>query len=182
MKLPPYFDAPARALMHERWGWPGALALLALAVAALLALGLTPRWSAQAQALLASFEQLASRADKQRATAAASPVAGQTWPAAEQTPERVAGLLRLATPAGLRVVRSSEQAAAGGHLQLSLGAVGSYAALRLYLSHALAADPALVLQHVRLQREDDDAAPLRVEMRWVLLQDGAAPAQPGAAP
>ena len=182
MKLPPIFDAPAQALVRERWGWPGALSLLALAAAALLALGLAPRWSAQAQALVATFEQTASRADRQHATAAAPPASGQAWPSAEQTPERVAGLLRLAAPAGLRVVRSSEQAAAAGHLQLSLGAVGSYGALRSYLSRALAADPALVLQQLRLQRDDDDAAPLRADMRRVLLQDGGAPAQPGAAP
>jgi hypothetical protein len=143
---------------------------------------LAPRWQAQAQARLAGFEQASLRADRQRAAATLPAAAGAVWPPAEQTPERVAGLLRLAAPAGLRVLRSSEQAAGGGHLQLSVSASGTYAAMRAYLSKALAADTALVLQQVRLQRDDDDAAPLRIELRWVLLQDGSAPPRPGAAP
>jgi len=182
MNLPTSIKLPDWAWLRERWGWPGAAAVLALAGAALLGAVLAPRWQAQAQARLAGFEQASLRADRQRAAATLPAAAGAVWPPAEQTPERVAGLLRLAAPAGLRVLRSSEQAAGGGHLQLSVSASGTYAAMRAYLSKALAADTALVLQQVRLQRDDDDAAPLRIELRWVLLQDGSAPPRPGAAP
>ena len=186
MKLPTSIKLPEWAWLRERWGWPGAAALLALAGAVLLGAVLAPRWQAQAQAQLAGFEQASLRANKERAAALLPSLAGAVWPAPEQTPDRVAGLLRLAAPAGLRVLRSSEQAAGGGHLQLSLSASGTYAAMRSYLSKALAADAALVLQQVRLQRDaegdSDDAAPLRIELRWVLLQDGSTPPRPGAAP
>lgn len=168
---------PFWPLWRERLGLPGTLALLALLAAGLLAGVLTPRWQAQADSGVAAAQRslraqaaLKARDAAQRPAAAERPV----WPSAASTPDRAAALLSLAQRSGVSVQRSREQAGDGGHLQVSSSARGSYAALRSYIGEALAEDPALVLERIRLFRSTPDAREIEAELQWTLLQSPAA--------
>lgn len=164
-------------LWRERLGLPGALALVSLAAAAVLAGVLAPRWQVEADTVVAAAQRsLREQAGRQARAAAQRPVVAQRplWPAPDSTPERAAALLSLAQRSGVSVQRSREQAGDGGHLQVSSSARGSYAALRSYIGEALAADPALVLERVRLFRSTPDARELEAELQWTLLQSTAA--------
>ena len=158
----------------------GALALLS---ALMLGAVLAPRWQAQAQA-----QEQATQSDRRAAAAVAvaaavtapsnRPVGSRQamwadWPGAERTPERSAALLQLARRHGLTVQRAREQADPAGHFQLGLSGQASYPALRSFVAAALAADPALVLDRLRLQRAAPAVAELDVDMQWTLLQRAA---------
>ena len=168
----------------------GALALLS---ALMLGAVLAPRWQAQAQA-----QEQATQSDRRAAAAVAVAAAAAVtapsnrpvgsrqamwadWPGAERTPERSAALLQLARRHGLTVQRAREQADPAGHFQLGLSGQASYPALRSFVAAALAADPALVLDRLRLQRAAPAVAELDVDMQWTLLQRAAGPDAAAAA-
>lgn len=162
---------------------PAVVGALSLLAALVLGAALAPRWQAQAQ----MQEQATQRERRAAAAAAVAPVAqighGRStaladWPLAQRTPERSAALLQLARRHGLSVQRAREQADPAGHFQLGLSGQASYPALRSFVAAALAADPALVLDRLRLQRAGPTVAELDVDMQWTLLQRAAAAAAP----
>jgi hypothetical protein len=173
------------------------LAALALLAAATLAWGLTPAWQQAADR-----DQRAAQADqrrwRQRPPPAAAPAAAPSWrsglPAASALDRRFADLLDSALHHGLAVGRSQQQwrdlapgAPASGQpavsaVLVSLQVDGSYADLRAWVADALAADPHLALDALRLQRTGPGSATLNAELQWALLQRAAlrvdAPAEP----
>lgn len=95
------------------------------------------------------------------------------WPAARLTPFRTEQLLNRARREGLRIdVLSERPEPASASHSVELRAVGGYGSLRRYLAYALAEDPALALESLRLQRPASRAAAidgLQLELRWRLL-------------
>ena len=75
--------------------WPGLLGLAALALAALLELGLTQRWQAQSDELQATAERLQRQLRLQRASGAGPEATLQSWqlalPDADQRQQRHVG-------------------------------------------------------------------------------------------
>jgi len=162
---------------------PWALAVTALLGAAALALGLTPRWQADAAAAEQAVQALARRAAARPAAPAATPAPDdaqrllQALAPAAEAPARVAALLALARRHGL-VVDSTRQAwappaAAAAlplqRLQLVIGARGGYIGLRSFVAEALQHDDTLLLDQLRLSRARPDAAELGAELHWSLL-------------
>ena len=175
---------------HPRWralGWPALAGLLALALAAVLALGLTPYWHAQQQALSeqqrTTRQWQAEQARALRATAAQAPAA---WPLAAANDARVAALVELALHHGVTLTGTEQplQLQAAGSVAwqlLNMPARASYADLRGFIAAALQADPALALDALRLRRENAQAEQVDAELRWALGQAAApaVPAEPG---
>jgi len=168
--------SPLRA-EARRWGWPLPAGAGALALAALLAAGLTPRWEAEAEAWRAEARTLRAA----RAPAAPPPEPRPAWPTAARSSDRLATLLEAAERDGVAVRRSQQrlEPVSGAPLQLlrvQQASQGRYADLRRHLAQALATDPALGLERLRLQRPDPQAATLEADLQWVLVQrSGAAP-------
>ena len=160
----------------EGAGWPGLAGALALVLALLLAGVLAPSWRAEADAGRQAAQRVARQAAQQAARAPAPPPAPAEAPLpdAEHTPERAAALLDLAPLHDVNLRHAREQTDAGGQLQLGMTGQASYAALRAFVAAALAADPALVLERVRLQRPTPAAAELEIDLQWTLLQRAAA--------
>ena len=166
-----------------------ALGTLALAAALLLAGWLVPSWQAEtadAQARQRSALRDAARRAAGATNAATDPAAAPlaaALPPAQASGDRLAALLADAAAAGLQVAsmrQARPRPGAGGvlALPLTLQAGGSAAALRRHLAQALAADPALVLDSLRLQRADARSERLEIELRWTLL--AAAPGHTAA--
>lgn len=153
-------------------GWPGAIALLALALAWPLGMVLAPRWLDQAQAL---------RATRPPPPPPAPANAEPQWPAVDDVNDRVAALLRRAAQEGVLVGRSQQRQDDAGpvpRLLLTLSARGGYAELRAFLADALQADPGLALLRLRWRRPDAQTGSLEAELQWSLLASVASPAQP----
>jgi len=191
--------------LSGRGRWLIALTLLALLVAATLAGALTPAWQraadADAQATLA-----AQRAWRQRPLPPVARPAAPGWrsglPDASAADLRLAELLDSALRHGLTVARSQQQwrelapAAQPGAaaqaaaiaaaepgvsaLLLTMQVEGSYADLRSWVGDALAADPQLALDALRLQRPTAASAQFSAELQWALLQRAAAAARDAA--
>jgi hypothetical protein len=170
--------------------WAGcAAALLGTA----LLLGPAARWQAQAdESVLAASRARAGVAIGPAATSPAGAQQPALLPAADRSPDRSARLAQLARRHGVQVQRLREQWDGLGQLQLSLSGTASYLTWRSFIAAALAADPALALDRLRLQRPDPETADLGAETQWTFLHRGAAPVQaarpaaarsnPGAAP
>ena len=169
---------------------------LALGLAALLAAVLAPQWQQQA-----ADEHRAWQAERRSARArpaVAAPPAALPWaaelPGSPDNEARVAALLRSAEQLGVQVQRSQQQWATGAPaaagqpviavLQLSMQAVAPYAALRSWAAQALAADPHLALDALRLQRANAGQAALTAELQWAMLlqADGDSAPAPATAP
>ncbi len=162
---------PLRAL-----GWPGVLAAVCLAGAGVLALHLTPRWQDQADAL--AVQQAALR----RSLRAQAPTTGSAdtpagflaaLPPAEERQQRLADLLEIGLRLGLVQQRSEQRLSVEPEtglerLRVSMPVQGSYAQLRQYLSAALAHDPALGLDSLRLRRAQREGQELQAELSWSL--------------
>lgn len=169
----------------HRWpewvAWAGAAALL---LAALLSYRLAPQWQAQAQAQLA-IAQRALQAHQPAVAMVRSSVGSSglqsALPLVEHTPARRASLVALARRHGVEVLRASERADSAGQLQLALAGQTRYAALRAFVAAALLADPALVLERLRMQRATAAATELDFELQWTFLQR-AEPAKASATP
>jgi hypothetical protein len=150
----------------------GLLLLLALALATVL----EPHWRSAAASL-----------DAQRAPQASVPQA-PAWPPAEAHAPRVSTLLGLARrhDVKLRGLREAAVASAGDEgvawRTLTLSAEGRYAALRAFAASALAADAALALDSLVLQRSDTEQGLLRAEFGFAFGHAAAAGAAQAAAP
>jgi hypothetical protein len=161
------------------WGWPALVGVLALLTGLWLSLGLAPQWSADQQVLQAQV-LLAPRRAKAPVKAPA-PLASLTWPAAAQTPSRVAALLALAPQHGVTIERAQQSADASGSLRLVLSARGGYGAVRQFVAAALANDAHLALTRVRMQRASAKTSDLEAELQWLLVQRRPAPAATASA-
>ncbi|KPF49486.1 hypothetical protein D621_14750 [beta proteobacterium AAP51] len=135
-----------------------------------------PHWRAEAETRLAS---LASAVPSRPAPEVTRPVAAPAWPAAVQSPRRALALHGLARRSGLEVLLVREQVDAATHLQLVMHGTAAYPALRQFVERALAADPALVLDRLRLHRGETDAAQVNFELQWTLLHSPPAQASTG---
>jgi hypothetical protein len=152
--------------------WPVWAGLSALVAAAALALGPTPQWRAQGEARLAELQRVTrAQAYAERALAAPTtlPPAAPEWPEATASPRRARILSTLATRQGMKVLQMREQVDTAGQLQLAQSGQATYPALRSYVERALAADAALVLDRLRLQRSDPAGSDVAFELHWTLL-------------
>lgn len=158
--------------LHQALGLPGlaGVAALLLAAAALL---LAQRWDARATALQA--EARALRAQARPAAAAAVPVSAQQWqatlPGAAERQQRLADLLELGIRLELSGARTEHRLATSEgleRLRVTMPVSGSYAQLRRFIAAALAHDPALSLDAVKLRRASPLAAEVEAELQWSL--------------
>jgi hypothetical protein len=155
------------------WGAAGQAGVGLLVAAGALHGGPTQLWLDQAeQAFQASAAQRLGAGS--RTAAAPRPVTAapeNTLPEAALFDGRLDAVLDQAAKAGLRVgevtLASAGPAARGLALsRLELSAQGDYAAARGFVQAALAADPALSLDHLRLARPQGDVTELRIHMTW----------------
>jgi len=188
--LPPLrpFDPPWRRWRAGAAGAALLWSLLMLLAAGALAGVLEPQWRAAARALDAL-------------PAPPPPPVAQSlaWPAAGAHAARIGRLLALARQHGLevRALREEPDGRRDGPLDggaiawrgVSLSAAGSYAGLRGFAASALAADEALALDSLVLQRADTASATLRAEYQFALghraatvAEDAVAAAPAGASP
>lgn len=155
-------------------GIAGAVAVL-LAVAMLL---LAHGWDVQAARLQTEADALRINLRAQRATAVeAPPVTPQQWqanlPPAAERQQRLADLLEMGLRAGLASSRTEHRLtvdAASGleRLRISMPVSGGYAQLRRFIGAALAHDPALSLDSLKLRRTTPVAAEVEAELVWSL--------------
>jgi Tfp pilus assembly protein PilO len=165
----------------KRWmqslGLPGIAGALALLLAvALLLLG--HGWDSQAAGLQTEADALRRSLRAQRATAVeAPPVTPQQWqaqlPPAAERQQRLADLLEMGLRAGLASSRTEHRLtldAASGleRLRISMPVNGGYAQLRQFIGAALAHDPALSLDSLKLRRTSPMAAEVEAELVWSL--------------
>lgn len=161
-----------RPAFIQALGWPG-LAGAAALLLAVVAVMLGQRWDAQAAALQA--EARALRAQARPAVAAALPVSVQQWQAALPLPaarqQRLADLLELAIRLDLGGARTEHRlATAEGleRLRVTMPVTGPYAQVRRFVAAALAHDPALSLDAVKLRRPSPLSAEVDAELQWSL--------------
>lgn len=166
MKLKPH--AVLKAL-----GVPGLAGLAALALSA-LAIVLGQRWDAQAAALVAEARQLRARAAP-LVQAASAPVSVAQWQATLPPPadrqQRLADLLELSIRLELNGARTEHRlSTAEGleRLRVTMPLTGSYAQIRRFIGAALAHDPALSLDAIKLRRASPLAADVDAELQWSL--------------
>lgn len=166
---------------------------VSLLLAAVLALGVTPRWQTdQAQADV-QRARLARPTPAMRAPAPPVPDAtSRLWhalPAADQAPQRLADLTALArqhgvTIDGTRLGRTAAPPDAitlpAQQLPVAMAAHGPYPAVRRFVAEALQHDDALLLERLRLSRVSPAASEVAVDLQWALLQ--RAPAAGGVPP
>lgn len=153
-------------------GWPGVAGLAALGLAVAVAL-LSQRWDTQAAALQAEAQAL--RAKARPATATAGPVSVQQWQAALPTAatrqQRLADLLELAIRLDLNGARTEHRLASSeglDRLRVSMPLTGSYAQIRRFIGAALAHDPALSLDAIKLRRVSPVSIDIDAELQWSL--------------
>lgn len=153
-------------------GWPGIAGMAAL-VLAVVAIVLAQRWDAQAAALQAEAQAL--RAKARPAVATAVPVSVQQWqaalPAASERQQRLADLLELSIRLELNGARTEHRLSTTEgleRLRVTMPVTGSYAQVRRFIASALAHDPALSLDAVKLRRASPMAAEVEAELQWSL--------------
>jgi hypothetical protein len=158
--------------LSSKLGWPGLAGVLALLLAAVAGVA-AQRWDARAEALQAEIRQL--RARPVLAATAAAPISVQQWqaglPPAAQRQQRLADLLELALRLDLVSTRTEHrlsQADGLERLRVSMPLSGSYAQLRRFIAAALAHDPALSLDAVKLRRTSPLTADVDAELQWSL--------------
>ena len=172
--------------LHPAPLWPAAAGLAALAIAAGLVWLVAPHWRDEAEARLAELRpnlrlaepkaraqaqaQAQAQALAPQAVAQATPV----WPVAAASPRRAAALGALARRQGLELLQLREQLDAASHLQLSMNGRATYPALRQFVERALAGDPALMLDRLRLHRGEAADTLVDFELQWTLLHRASA--------
>ena len=154
-------------------GWPGLAGLAALVLAAIAVMA-GQRWDAQAAALLAEARELRTRA-RPAAAAATAPVSVLQWQAALPAPgdrqQRLADLLELSLRLNLTGARTEHRLSTSEgleRLRVSMPLTGSYGQIRHFVGAALAHDPALSLDAVKLRRASPMAADVDAELQWSL--------------
>lgn len=154
-------------------GWPGLAGLAALVLAA-VAIVFGQRWDAQSEALQAEAQALRSKA-RPAVAAASAPISVQQWqaslPPSSDRQQRLADLLELSIRLELNGARTEHRlATAEGleRLRVTMPLTGSYAQIRRFIGAALAHDPALSLDSVKLRRVSPMATDLDAELQWSL--------------
>ena len=156
--------------------WPAAAGLAALALAAALVWLVAPHWRDEAESRLDDMQANLHWAEAQP-QAPALPLLGPTppaWPAAAASPRRAVALSALARRQGLELLQLREQLDPAAQLQLSMNGRASYPALRQFVERALAGDPALVLDRLRLHRGEAADTLVDFELQWTLLHRAGA--------
>ena len=164
----------------RRWGWPGAVGLLALVAAAVLALGWLPALREEADSSSAkadAAELTAARMSSTRRSAALQTPAPQkfvdSFPPAATRQARLGALWSLAAEHGLDAKRSELRLSPQRDLGLLRYSVnmplsGSYAALRAFVEDAQRRDPALSVDRLRLRRASASATTVDADLTWSL--------------
>lgn len=161
-----------RGALLKSLGWPGLAGLAALLLAVVAAL-LGQRWDAQAAQLQAEARTLRTHA--RPAAAVAAPVSVQQWqaalPASSERQQRLADLLELSIRIGLAGARTEHRLSSSEgleRLRVTMPVTGSYAQVRALISAALAHDPALSLDAVKIRRVSPLTADVDAELQWSL--------------
>jgi hypothetical protein len=107
------------------------------------------------------------------------------FPATADNPKRAAQLLALGQRHGLALQRadfgySVEPALGIGRYRVALPISGSYRALRGFVGDALAADPALLLESLTVQRPDTRAPTVEAQLQFVMLSRAEGWVRPAA--
>lgn len=159
-------------VLWRQLGWPGVAGLVLLALAA-LAWWFGQHWDTQAARLQAEARTL--RAQARPVAAASAPLSLQQWqaglPPASTRQQRLADLLEMALRLDLNTSRTEHRlASAEGleRLRVTMPVTGSYAQVRRFIASALAHDPALSLDAVKLRRASPMAAEVEAELQWSL--------------
>jgi hypothetical protein len=154
--------------------WPGLAGIAALAVAVIASV-LGQRWDTQATALQLEARQLRAKAAPMSAAAAAPVISVQQWqaglPPSADRQQRLADLLELGIRLELNAARTEHRlSTAEGleRLRVTMPVTGSYAQVRRFISAALAHDPALSLDSLKLRRASPMAAEVDAELQWSL--------------
>lgn len=158
-------------------GGPGLAGLAALLLAAVCGV-LGQRLDDQTLAL--QRENQALRRQLPPPSAASAPLSSAQWqaqlPAARERQQRLADLIEMATRAGLANARTEHRLATSDgieRLRVSMPLSGSYAQLRRFIGAALAHDPALSLDALKIRRANPQAIEVEAELQWSLF--GRAP-------
>ena len=174
------FDASSRDTVAP-WGWPAAIGVLCLAIAAML-VGV---WIPAQRAELASLEKrsfrlvqqqaalLSARASAAQAVDAPSRSLDAVLPPHSAQQQRIAAMLTLASSAGLASRRADfklagEPNAAPLEFNVSLSVSGPYLSVRRFVEAALRADPGVSLDRVQLRRISADSGAVDAELLWTL--------------
>ncbi|MGQ3094684.1 MAG: hypothetical protein ACT6RP_14615 [Roseateles sp.] len=154
-------------------GWPGLFGLAALLLAVAAAV-LSQRWDARAARLQAEARELRAKA-RPAAAVASVPVSVQQWqatlPSSGSRQQRLADLLELSIRLDLSGARTEHRLATSEgleRLRVTMPVTGSYAQVRRFVSAALAHDPALSLDALKLRRVSPLAADVDAELQWSL--------------
>ncbi len=165
------------------WGWPAATGTALLLASAALAWGATPALQRADANAVEEIDLWQQRATARRArsatggTAVTMPGTGaafrHAFPGAVSRSQRVAALVATAHKRGLMLqsmdLRLQPEPALGlARYRIQMPLQGSYAAVRGLVADSLRQDPALALDALQLQRDEDAAGGLRVELRWSL--------------
>ena len=164
---------PRLTRLARTLGWPGGAGIAALVLAA-VALLLGQRWDTQASALQAQARQLRAKTAPV-ASVAAAPISVQQWqaalPPATDRQQRLADLLELSIRLDLNGARTEHRLSTGEgleRLRVTMPVTGSYVQLRRFIGAALAHDPALSLDSIKLRRVSPMAAEVDAELQWSL--------------
>jgi len=162
----------ARAL-----GWPGLFGGVALLLAAALLLW-AQTWDGEAARLQAEADTLRQQLRAQRALGEViAPATQAQWqtalPPAALRQQRLADLLEMGLRAGLVSARTEHRLSLDSvsgleRLRISMPVTGGYAQLRNFIGAALAHDPALSLDSLKLRRNSPQATELDAELLWSL--------------
>ena len=177
----------------RRWGWPGALGLGCLAAALAAAAAWLPALRVQSESIASAAQDAELRA----ARAGARPLAVEArLPPAQQfrerfapaqvRQERLAVLLAVAAEHGLQATRSdlrlgTERGIGLLRYSVTMPLTGPYARLRAFIEDALARDPALGLDRLRLRRSARSANEVDAELAWSFYMQPEAATPPATA-
>jgi hypothetical protein len=163
----------------RRWAWPGATGLLSLVAAGLAWLIWLPGLAQQQQVLLAATELAQPHAK----AAAARPAATRPAPSRQRFRDglppatsrhaRLSALLVTARrhglpPTNVELRLSDDTALEVARYTVTTPLSGSYTALRAFIEDALAHDPGLSLDRLRLTRSAVTDAAVTAELEWSL--------------
>jgi Tfp pilus assembly protein PilO len=161
------------ARLVKALGWYG-LAGIAAGVLAFIAIVLSQRWDARATALQLEARQLRAQAAPAR-LATAAPLSVQQWqaglPPSTDRQQRLADLLELGIRLELNAARTEHRLSTTEgleRLRVTMPVTGSYAQVRRFISAALAHDPALSLDSLKLRRASPMAVEVDAELQWSL--------------
>jgi len=176
------------------WGWPALLGMLLLIAAGVLEAWVLPRQQERAADLRQQVQ-----ATRARARVASQPLAARaavvdpaqqfrdSFPAARWRQQRLADLFDGAARAGLSVGRTEhrpglEPALGLARYRITLPVSGTYNQVRGFVRQALAADPALSLDSLRLSRAHAGQAQLQAQLQFSLWMQEPVPGPALATP